>query len=59
MTAGVVHKRVPSMTRVWKALKNAADSLASVSLVMRRPDGDPKLRNLVEVQSEAVSSGVN
>ncbi|MFL0336468.1 AAA family ATPase [Stenotrophomonas maltophilia] len=46
-------------TRVWKALGNADDSLGRVSLVLRRPDGDPELRNLVEVLSKAVNTGVD
>ena len=46
-------------TRVWKALGNTDDSLGRVSLVLRRPDGDPELRNLVEVLSKAVNTGVD
>lgn len=45
--------------RVWKALGNVDDSLARVSLVVRRPDGDPELRNLVEALSKAVNNGVD
>lgn len=47
------------MTRVWKALGNADDSLGRVSLVLRRPDSDPELRNLVDVLSKAVRNGVD
>jgi len=46
-------------TRVWKALGKADDSLGRISLVLRRPDGDPELRNLVDVLSKAVNTGVN
>lgn len=47
------------MTKVWKALGNTDNSLGRVSLVLRRPDADPELRNLVEVLSRAVSKGVD
>ncbi|MGY1424822.1 AAA family ATPase [Lysobacter sp. A289] len=46
-------------TRVWRALSNADDSLARISLVLRRPDGDPELRNLVQALSRAVNNGVD
>lgn len=45
-------------TRVWKALGKADDSLGRISLVLRRPDGDPELRNLVEVLFRAINNGV-
>ena len=46
-------------TRTWKALGKADDSLGRVSLVLRRPDGDPELRNLVDVLSRALNNGVD
>ena len=46
-------------TKVWKALGNADDSLGRISLALRRPDGDPELRNLVDVLSKAVKNGVD